>query len=284
MKRMILIVSLLLVLSLACSLLPGGGNDTNTSGTEDNNMPSGAPAEDVTSPDAGDDMEEEPPAPAPMSDSPCYNPFYPLALGESYTYLLTYSDPMSADPNQVETAEFKIVSVGETEDTLTVQTVFDDFSSEVNWICGADGLFSVEFAQFNVRQLSDVEIETISYDGITLPVESMWNIGYSWPLDYEINMSFSVQGLSVNSHVITTMTSEITAIESVTVPAGTYPEAYRVETNGTITTETGVEGNMVPVDAPLVFVSWYVKGVGMVKQDASNVETGTNLTELIAVE
>ncbi len=219
-----------------------------------------------------------------MSDSPCYNPFYPVGMGEAYTYLLSYSDPMSADPNQLETAEFQIVAVGETDSTLTVQTVFDDFSSEVDWVCGADGLFSVEFAQFTIDVLGDIDIETLSYEGITLPVESMWNIGYAWPMNYEIVMTFSVDGVPVTSHAIGQLTYEITAIESVTVPAGTYSEAYRVETTGTITQNTEVGGSNVSMDTPLEFVSWFVKGVGMVKQDASSVENGTNLTELIAVE
>ena len=283
MKRMILIVSLLVLLSLACATLMGGGNDTNTSGTEEDNQPANAPAGEPNTQQEDEQPAEEPPVDASAPDTVCYNPYYPLAAGGAYTYQLGYADPMSENPEDMEIAEFQIVTVAETDDLLIVKTVFDDFSSEVEWVCGEEGLFSTEFAQFDFTEFVEIEIETISYEGITLPAEELWFVGSIWDMDYEIEMTYSIEGLEITSHAIGDLVNEITAIEPVTVPAGTYSVAYRVETAGTITMETDTGMGAVSLDVPMEMVTWYVKGVGMVRQETSD-ESGNSLIELIEVE
>lgn len=272
MKRIVIVFSLLVLLSLACATLSGGGDGGNTAGNSTSNS-AGVSGDSNIQPavDSG-----------PTTANPlCYNPFYPLGEGLVYTYRYTYDDPVEGDS---EIEEFTISTIDETDDTITVLMAFDEFSSEVTWNCEEGGLFSSEFAQFDFTQFGDLlDIETVSYEGITLPVEEDWYVGNTWDMNYEIFITFSIEEVEVVSHVIGQLDNEIVSIESVSVPAGTYPEAHKVETTGTITVQMDVMGTSVDTDIELDMTSWYVKGVGMVRQESTDI-SGTTLTELIDIE
>ena len=277
MKKIVLILSVLAALSLACAALGFGGADGNNSPdvAGSNNMPS----ENTV-------LEEEPAADSGLfnTESPCYNPFYPLGEGMLYTYQTYYLDLGIETPDPSDIHTYELETVEETDETVTVQLRFSDVTSEVKWQCSEEGLFSSEYAQFDVQSLGDsVQIDTVSYEGVTLPTEEAWFVGNTWNMDYEINMSYQVQGMDVASHVVGALVNEIIAIEDVTVPVGTYSEAYKVETTGTITTDTIMPGTSVSNDIDLTMTSWYVKGVGMVKQISNDI-SGTSVTELIATE
>jgi hypothetical protein len=85
------------------------------------------------------------------------------------------------------------------------------------------------------------------------------------------------------------MTNTVTGIEAVSVPAGEFPEAVRVETTGTIGIAMSIGDTAQPATSiDMSFTSWYVEGIGMVRQDVSGLlgegEVGDSVTELISVE
>jgi len=205
------------------------------------------------------------------SDSACENAFYPVNQERIWTYQTLMVG--------TETTEFTIATTDMTEDTLTSTMTFPDFSTTAHWTCSEEGLTSSEFTQFNLAMLPGYDIENISMDGVTLPDEDLWEIGYTWESSYEIAVNLSIQGLSLDTVVNATFDSEITRIEEVTVPAGTYPEAYRVDMTGTIKLNI----MNTAMDVPLEASTWYVRNIGMVKSVSTSL-TGVTTLELISIE
>lgn len=283
MKRILVILSVLVFLSLACATLTGGGNGENLA---EDGVRADEPSEESGSNGSNDaadfeDVEEMPDESTESGSAgfsqACDNPFYPLGKGYTYTYRITYDDG-------TEPAEYQFRTVDETEETVTVELDFDEFSSEVQWQCGEEGMFSSEYAQFDFQDFGEfVEIETVSFEGVTLPPEEEWYLGNSWEMNYEINIDYELDGAAVFSNVVGDMVYEIVAVEEVTVPAGTYPEAYVVKSTGTITFNTDLMGTGMSNEFPLELTSWYVKDIGMVKQISTDIG-GTSTTELVSLE
>jgi hypothetical protein len=277
MKRTLLILSLLVILALACASLPFFGNEDN-------------PA--VSPKDPGDAANSGGDAGQPGTDSQagggepaaaCDNPFYPVETGSTLSYRAAFVTNPDAGLTPEDFSYYQIVTVEKTDETITVQMLFDEVSSEVKWLCGEDGLFSSEYAQFNFTDILDAEIETVSYSGITLPNEEQWFIGSVWDMDFEVNMAYEIEGIEISSVLTGDFANEVVAIESVSVPAGDFPEAYVLETTGSMTINSDMMGSQMTVTVPISTTSWYVKGVGMVKQVSVD-ETGQTLTELVAYE
>ena len=63
-----------------------------------------------------------------------------------------------------------------------------------------------------------------------------------------------------------TVTNTIAAIEPVTVPSGTYSNAYQVDISGEMVM------NIMETEStiPLTYSTWYVKDVGMVKSASAD--------------
>ena len=211
------------------------------------------------------------------------NPFFPLTEGGSFSYRAAFVPDPDAVLSPEDYSYYQVLTTEVTEETITVQMVFDEVNSEVKWLCGEEGLYSSEYAQFNFTDVLDAEIETANYSGVTLPMEDMWFIGSSWDMDFEINMAYSVEGIEIASVMIGDLTNEITGIEAVSVPAGDFAEAYVVEGSGTLSFDTNMMGSQLTMSFPVTNTTWYVRGVGMVKQLATD-ETGLTVTELIAYE
>lgn len=290
MKRIGWILLILALASLACTTLTGGGNDAAvSSGGEGSSAPNGGDPADNNANEPGDDAANAPDdesapdtaGPSPATDWACYNPFYPLGVGQVYYYQASYADPAGID-GMVD-AEYQLETLAQNDEFLTVEMRFDELTSEVTWLCDDGGMFSSGFAQFNFQFLEDIDIETVSYEGVTLPKEEEWFVGSTWDTDYEINMAYSLEGLAVESHVIGEMDNEVIAIEPVSVPAGDYSEAYVVKTTGQFIISVNLMGVETSTTIPLDMTSWYVKNVGMVKQISTD-QYGTSLTELLKVE
>lgn len=283
MKRILVILSVLVMLSPACATLTGGGNGDNPVGdavqVDELSEESGS---NISNDAVGaEDVEETPDETGGGgtvgSSQGCDNLFYPLGKGYAYTYRITFDD--GSDPE-----EYQFRTLDETEETVTVELDFDEFSSEVQWQCGEEGMFSSEYAQFDFQDFGEfVEIETVSFEGVTLPPEEEWYLGNTWDMNYEINIDYELEGAALFSNVVGDMVYEIVAVEEVTVPVDTYPEAYVVKTTGTIIFNTDLMGTGMSNEFPLELTSWYVKDIGMVKQISTDIG-GTSTTELVSLE
>ena len=187
----------------------------------------------------------------------CYNPFNPVMEGKVWKYTM-----VSGDTTSTMDVSYKDV----TTSSFTSVQQFPDISTEVEWTCGPDGLLSSQFANMSIAQIPDLKFETLEMKGVLVPTEDKWQVGYSWNADYVIKVSFTSGGATFEGQGNMTIANTVAALESVTVPSGTYSDAYRVDITGNMVMNImGTETNL-----PLTYSIWYVKDVGMVKSASAD--------------
>jgi len=245
-KRLFLITSLLI---LGMLLLAACGNSAGAS-TQESEAPSGAELPST--------MEEDT---ATQATGLCANEFFPLRSDKTWKYTIT-SDSTTSD--------YSITFKDITDTSFTAVQTFPNLTNEVTWQCGENGMLSSSFANMNFTSATEVSIDTINVDGITLPPESDWAEGNIWDTSYTIQVTINTNDTPIQAEGKIDLSNEITSKESITVPAGSYPESYRVDSSGEMTINLmGTQTTM-----PLIYSTWYVKGVGMVKSSS----TDANLT------
>jgi hypothetical protein len=211
---------------------------------------------------------ENPFNPAALGE--CYNPFNPVMEGKVWKYAMVSGDVTS-------TLDISYKDV--TASSFTSVQQFPDISTEVRWTCGPDGLLSSQFANMSITQVPDLKFETLEVKGVLIPTEDKWQVGYSWNTEYVIKVSFSSGDTAFEGQGNMTMASTISAIEPLTVPSGSYNDAYKVDVSGNMVMNImGTESTL-----PLTFTNWYIKNVGMVKSSSAD-PTLTYTMELASLE
>jgi len=218
----------------------------------------------------------EPPTPAPeaaAASGPCYTPYFPVLPDTTWRYRVESS---AAEPT-----EFTIYYEDISGDVFTVVQTFPDFTTKVRWQCSERGMISTEYANFTFEGMMEgFSFETVDFEGISLPPAGQWQVGNTWDNSYTIKVSGDVEGQTFDTQMAVQTQSQIEAVEEVTVPAGTYPEAYKVKSTGSMTLQMGGAG---ATDIGVSYSTWYVEDVGMVKQ-VSNDDPGTSTVELVSME
>lgn len=278
-KKLIPLVLVLSVLFLAgcgaADALPGsdseaGAAEPTTMITED--MPTmEEPTEAV--------MAEEPATDsvAPDTTSVCYHPFFPVSEGANWTF-------------QLSTGESYIMSTTDlTEESFTLTQDFtdSDLVLTVDWFCSEDGLLQGDFAQVDFLNESggedgvEMTFDTLTWEGKTLPAADSLEVGYEWTATYQLKGDVNMEGVVTTADANVTIDYVIAAIEEVTTPAGTFPQAYRVDSNGDIAMTMEFNGAALPLTGiNFGSSSWYVEGLGLVKT-ADSFETMASGMELI---
>jgi hypothetical protein len=221
---------------------------------------------------------DEPTEVAGMAGGDCANAYFPVVEGQIYRY--------SSDFAEVGVSEYTITFTDVSDTSFTWNNDFGEGEPiSVVYTCSAEGLLSPEFAQFPTG-MEGFDIEYVEVEGQTLPPEEDFQPGHSWTTHYVANATFSDESGSMTMIQTIDLSHTIAGFEPVSVPAGDYPEAARVETTGTVSSEISIEGSTVPgLSLDMSFVTWYVEGVGMVRQDIGDLlGTGTGATELLAIE
>lgn len=211
----------------------------------------------------------------------CSNPFYPVVEGRTLRYTNN------------------IPGFGVTEHTLTHSDVTDtSFTATTDlgegnvltqtWTCSGEGLLQPEFSQLPTGDEVTLTIEFVESSGLTIPAADQFQPGATWTTSYVANATLSDSGAGeMLMEQTTELTHTVIGPESITVPAGTF-EAMRVETAGNVSAVTTVGGVSVPpTEFPLNFVSWYAEGVGLVRQewtDLLGAGSAAATTELVAIE
>jgi len=231
--------------------------------------------EENTAPEDGESV----PAVQINTQSPCYHPFFPVADGAFWTYAY-------------ESGEVYTISIEETgEDTFTMTQIMSDEDVEftADWYCSEDGLLRGSFAQVDLlNQVSPDEdapemvFETLLWEGETLPAPELMDTGYTWTSYYSLSADVNLESFSQTMEVEVSIDHEIGAIEEVTVPAGTFPEAYRIDSTGNIDMIMIFGETSNPLSGfEFNYSTWYVEGVGMVKSSStfSGMDSQVELTE-----
>ncbi len=254
------------------------------------------PAESVPAPAEGGAPAAEAPADTPVpteepksagvvseASGACDNPFYPLRSDTVWTYQIVQP---GEDPQGSFTLQYSNISADTFDAQMSLRDAETDeiFQATSTWYCSGEGLLASDFATMNFASNIGVKVETLDYSGISLLPADQWEVGASWDTSYQVNVSFSVEGMDINSGSDVTLTNTISAVEEISVTAGTYPEAYRVDTSGSM--NLNMEGDMdfSMGDFPVEYTTWYVRDVGMVKQVTSGPDADGTYTELVSVE
>jgi hypothetical protein len=218
-----------------------------------------APEENEPTEEAAEPTMEE----QAQEQSACYHPFYPVVDGASWTYEYTSGGSYT----------LRIEETG--EDTFTMTQIMSDEETELtmDWYCSEDGLLQGSFAQIDLLGQATTEegtpemtFETLEWEGETLPAPELMEVGYTWTSNYALSAEVNLEGFSQTMEVNVSIDHEISAIEEVTVPAGAFPEAYRVDSAGTIEMVMMMGESSNPLsNFEFNFSTWYVEGLGMVQ-------------------
>ena len=209
----------------------------------------------------------------------CYHPYFPVAEGAYWTYQETAEEGYT----------LRVTEIGQDSFTLVQEMMRDDVVFTVEWYCSDNGILSGSFSQVDfISQADDDDdipemvFDTLGWEGETLPSPELMELGYKWTSNYRLSAEFNIEAFSQSFESNVTVDHEIAAIETVTVPAGTFSEAVRVDSRGIVEMTMNVSDTSVPFSSTeFTYSTWYVEGVGMVK--SSDEFTGlTNSLELIA--
>lgn len=205
----------------------------------------------------------------------CKNSYYPVGQNIERKYHITYTKNSFPAQDYTETfADFK-------SDGFVVKTEFNNVNTAINWRCIPDGLLATQYNNsINMKSGSSAKIETVKSEGVSIPVESRWNVGEKWNTKYEINESVTdPKGNQVGEGYGTVIqNAEIIGNEEITTSAGTF-QTSKVKTKIMLDLTVKVKGISVPTKTSLDSITWFAKDVGMVKSQSS-----MNGTEMATVE
>lgn len=226
----------------------------------------GQPTASPTTPPEASSGTEDDASPTPQTEAPgdtqaaggaCYTRYFPIRLDSTWRYRI---EATATDPS-----EYTIRYEDITDDDFTVLQDFPMFSSQVRWICSGQGLIATDYANISLQNMEGFTFETIDFEGVTLPPSGQWQVGESWTSTYTLKASGGAMGQTIETEMTVATQNEIAAVEEVSVPAGTYPEAYRVTTTAQMTINLPGAGASV---SQFAYNTWYVADVGMVRQNS----------------
>jgi len=214
------------------------------------------------------------------SESLCYHPYFPVIEGASWTY----------DDDLDEDYTIRITETRENSFTMTQQLLNDEnFLFTADWYCSEEGILRGSFAQVDLinqaggdAESPEFEFETLEWEGETLPNPDLLEVGYAWTSTYKLSANYDIEGFSDTFEVNVTIDHEIASIEEVTVPAGAFSEAIRVDSTGQIDMGSLFgENNTFFSSFDFGYSTWYVEGVGMVRSSSeiSGFNSGVSLTD-----
>jgi len=208
-------------------------------------------------------------------DGLCSNPYFPVKPDFVWNYLVK---------SPSETYEYNSSFYEITDSSFTEKIGSSTFNADIKWLCLLDGLVQSEYSALMLEEDDQgIEFTTESFDGITLPSLEKWVIGYKWDTLYKVRTIITDEGeqMTFNGDII--INNEIVAMESVTVPAGIFPEAVKIDSDKSMNISADIEGVSMSFNAYTDISSWYVGETGLIKQ-TSQATCGTTTVELLSIE
>lgn len=186
------------------------------------------------------------------------SPYYPVALGNTWTYRMTNPDPVGI---VIQTEEMTSVTPEGDDVRVTIERSFHyengsspDFSDSVEYIFHADGSLSVPYQSLPDNSGAQVEIK----DGqMVWPSTAEFEAGT--PKTGVINITVTVAGSAFDEVINFEITGQ--GVESVTVPAGTFEARKLLQSMRVTIPSAGMTD--LPIDATV----WLAEGVGQVRSE-----------------
>lgn len=259
MLPIILIISALMI--SACNIPGGDYNNTNSEseGVYNSNQSTDVenPQSDLESTNLGTDEISQ-----SDMESVCYHPYFPISDGATWTF------------NEPNGQDYTLMVDLTSSDTFTLTQTFEDseLTLEMEWYCSEDGLLNGTFSQVDLlNQMAgeddpEVILETLEWEGSTLPPAEMLVLGHQWITSYEMRGEMTIENLTTTTEVHVKIENSLGSIEEVKVPSGSFPEAIRVDSVGMIEMVILMGETATPLNGfQFNYSTWYVEGVGMVK-------------------
>lgn len=277
-----LLICMLLAATFACNIpFQGTQPEIPTSTVEKEGLPEGNTAEPSSPEDTKPPAEPvQPPTEAPTATTApepanlCAHPYYPIKLGDKRAYRST---------SDAEVAEYSIEVIAVDEDSFTVHQEYEQYTNDVTWTCTENGIVS---GGENLLNFSGMDITTDDFmvQGETLPKAELWETGYAWQQTTTITGTISEEGDQYPIILSLHFDKRITGKEPVSVPAGDYQNAFRVESTVTANYQILVPDlAMPPISFTFATTEWYVQDVGLVKMEMTG-DTFSEITELLSYE
>ena len=228
---------------------------------------------------SGNESEEK-----KIDSGACGVSYFPILPNKTWTYRMIQDNELYA--------EDKVWYENITDDSFVWKQQIDSdppITSEVNWTCSADGMISTDYASTDLVMImqkmgydSDYQIKTLDFSGITFPADDKWFVGSEWTSSWKVESDVNVEDLGLVHLVIdVTMNNVIGAEEPVTVPLRSYDKAMRVDSTMQLAISMEAKSITMPtVNEDYVITSWYVQGVGMVKQVSEDTNFSMELASL----
>jgi len=205
----------------------------------------------------------------------CSNSYFPVKPDFLWTYFVK---------SPSETYEYNSSFYEIADSSFTEKLESSVFNADIKWLCLADGLVQSEYSALMLEEDDQsVEFTTESYDGITLPSPEKWVIGHKWDTIYKVRTTIIVEDEQMTFTGDIFIENEIVAIESVTVPAGTFQEALKIDLDKSMNISADMAGTSMSFNVYTDISSWYVEETGLVKQ-VSKATCGTTTVELLSIE
>ena len=252
--------------------------------------PTEAPAEAAPAPTTAPEPTAAPAEPTPtlavaaetgaLPAGNCANEFFPVREGLVQRYTTNIPG--------LDVSEHTMTYSEVSDSSFVVATDIGDGDAIVHtWQCSGDGLLSPELTTLPGGE--EFSIEFVEATGVTLPPADRFQPGESWTNRYVANATLgdpAAPQMTMSQTV--ELTHTVTGEETISVPAGTFPDAVRVETIGNVNIVMSIDGAAAPAnDVPMTYTSWYVAGVGLVRQEFTGLFADASeamVTELVATE
>lgn len=210
----------------------------------------------------------------------CGNEYFPVREG----LVQRYSNSIPG----LDTSEYTMTYSDVSDSSFVVTTDVGEGDAIIHtWQCNGDGLLSPELTQLPGAE--GLTIEFVEAAGVTIPSADRFQPGESWTTHYVANATLgdpAAPQMTMSETV--DLTHTVAGVEAISVPAGEFANAVRVETTGNVNVVMTIDGAAAPVsDMPMSYTSWYVAGVGLVRQEFTGLFSESSeamVTELVASE
>ena len=201
----------------------------------------------------------------------CRHPYYPVRSDTTWRYQTRVGED-SPTPYAVTYDDIGA-------DAFTSRQTFPGSTAESTWLCSDAGLIPGELASFLPVQIPNFEFRTLGHSGALLPPPGEWAAGATWQTGYRLQVTTRVLGIPISSGADLSVENQIVGVEELVLPAGSYPQAVRIDSTGAARADaTGSE-----TQVGFSFSHWYVEGVGLVKISADVQGTAFDM-ELVSIE
>ena len=263
MKQMIALLTLVAILASGCS---GGATPTSAPSAATSSPPPTAPPPTPTTPPPTPTVASSP-TPDIGIGGPCDHPYYPLRVGSSWTYHGSTGDWTTT-----------VQSV-----TAAGANIHMDFGNSLTTdqvISCSDGAIVVPFGAMSGVNLSGSSLATVKITGQSgkfLPPAGEMEPGATWTSQFDMAGEVNTGG-TVNTFTAK-VTQDFTSIsrESVTVAAGTFADALKVNVGTAFDMSMSIGGSSISVPFSFEQTIWFAPGVGWVKSSADAANLGSDL-------